>query len=104
MTKKSSSFDTGAKDDLESRLNDINKRLGRDVDGKEAEEVKKPVNSGMATGMRIASEFVSAIFVGAAIGYGIDWIFGIAPIAMIIFMMLGFAAGVLNVIRLTKDM
>ena len=102
--KKKEPFDLSAKDDLESRLNNINKRLGRDIDSEQGEEIKKPVNSGMANGMRIASEFISAIIVGAAIGYGIDWVFGIAPLAMIIFMMLGFVAGVLNVIRVTKEM
>jgi len=104
MKKKTDSFDTGAKDDLENRLNDINKRLGRDVNGEQAGEIKKPGNSGMAQGMRIASEFVSAILVGAAIGYAIDWIFGVAPFAMISFLLLGFVAGVLNVMRAAKEM
>ncbi len=104
MNKKRQSFDTSAKDDLESRLNDINRRHGRDVNGKQSDEIKKPDNAGMANGMRIASEFVSSIIVGAAIGYGIDWIFGVSPFAMILFMMLGFVAGILNVIRITKQM
>jgi ATP synthase protein I len=104
MTKKRQPFDTSAKDDLESRLNDLNKRHGRDVNGEQSDEIKKPDTSGMAQGMRIASEFVSAILVGAAIGYGIDWIFGVAPFAMISFMLLGFVAGVLNVVRAAKDM
>ncbi len=104
MTKKRQPFDTSAKDDLESRLNDLNKRHGRDVNGEQSDEIKKPDTSGMALGRRIASEFVSAILVGAAIGYGIDWIFGVAPFAMISFMLLGFVAGVLNVVRAAKDM
>ena len=104
MNKKTDSFDTGAKDDLENRLNDINRRLGRDVKDEQTGEIKKPGNSGMAQGMRIASEFVSAILVGAAIGYAIDWVFGVAPFAMISFLLLGFVAGVLNVMRAAKDM
>ncbi len=104
MNKKTDRLDVSSKDDLENRLNDINKRLGRDVNNDETGEVKKPGNSGMAQGMRIASEFVSAILVGAAIGYAIDWVFGIAPFAMISFLLLGFVAGVLNVMRAAKDM
>lgn len=104
MTKKPNTFDTSAKDDLESKLNDMNKRLGRNVNGGESEEIKKPVNSGMAQGMRIASEFVSAILVGAAIGYAIDWTFDIQPFAMISFLILGFVAGVLNVMRAANEM
>jgi len=104
MNKKSDQFDTSSKDDLENRLNDINKRLGRDVKGEQTGEIKKPGNSGMAMGMRIASEFVSAILVGAAIGYAIDWVFDLAPFAMISFLLLGFVAGVLNVMRVAKEM
>lgn len=104
MAKKPETFDKSAKDDLESRLNDMNKRLGRDIHGEQGVEIKKPGNSGMVMGMRIASEFVSAILVGAAIGYAIDWIFDIAPFAMISFLLLGFVAGVLNVMRAANEM
>ena len=104
MNKKTDPLDKSPRDDLENRLNNINKRLGRDVNKQEASEIKKPGNSGMAQGMRIASEFVSAILVGAAIGYAIDWFFDIAPFAMILFLLLGFVAGVLNVMRAAKDM
>lgn len=104
MSRKPETFDKGSKDDLESRLKDMNKRLGRDVDGKQEEKIKKPGNAGMAMGMRIASEFVSAILVGAAIGYAIDWVFDISPFVMIGFLLLGFVAGVLNVMRAAKEM
>lgn len=55
--------------------------------------------SGMAAGLRIASEFIAGVVVGALLGYGIDTLFGTRPFGMIIFLLLGFAAGVLNVIR-----
>ncbi|MEF2070504.1 AtpZ/AtpI family protein [Consotaella aegiceratis] len=58
-----------------------------------------PVMQGMAQGMRLASEFIGGIFVGGAIGYLIDRVAGTLPIALIVFLMLGFAAGVLNVVR-----
>jgi ATP synthase protein I len=37
--------------------------------------------------------------VGAAIGWGLDKLFGISPWGLIVFLLLGFAAGVLNVMR-----
>ncbi|KAA0972437.1 hypothetical protein FPY71_04930 [Aureimonas fodinaquatilis] len=55
--------------------------------------------SGMAAGLRIASEFIAGVVVGALIGYGIDTFFGTRPFGLIVFLLLGFAAGVLNVIR-----
>lgn len=60
--------------------------------------------SAVARGFRLASEFVAAIIVGAALGYGVDYLFGTAPWGLIILLLLGFAAGVLNVIRATAEM
>ena len=54
---------------------------------------------GVAQGLKIASEFVAGILVGAGIGYLIDQIAGTTPFGLIVFLMIGFAAGVLNVIR-----
>jgi len=54
---------------------------------------------GMAEGLKIASEFIAGVVVGVAIGYGIDQLFGTSPFGLIVFLLLGFAAGVLNVIR-----
>ncbi|WAJ30273.1 AtpZ/AtpI family protein [Antarcticirhabdus aurantiaca] len=55
--------------------------------------------AGMAQGLKIASEFVAGVLVGAGIGYLIDLGLGTAPFGLIIFLLFGFAAGVLNVLR-----
>ncbi|WP_083507781.1 AtpZ/AtpI family protein [Aureimonas frigidaquae] len=55
--------------------------------------------SGMAAGLRIASEFIAGVVVGALIGYGIDYAFDTRPFGLIVFLLLGFVAGVSNVIR-----
>ena len=60
--------------------------------------------SGANRAYRLASEFVAAIIVGAGLGYGIDVLFGTRPFAMIILLLLGFAAGVLNVVRAAAAM
>lgn len=54
---------------------------------------------GAAEGFKIASEFVAGVLVGTAIGFGIDRLAGTAPFGLIVFLMIGFAAGVLNVVR-----
>ncbi len=56
----------------------------------------------MSLGMRAGSEFVSAIVVGAGIGWGIDRLFGTNPLFLVLFFFIGVAAGVWNVIRLTS--
>lgn len=58
----------------------------------------------MGRGFRLASEFVAAIVVGAALGWGVDRIFGISPWGLIVLLLLGFAAGVLNVIRASAEL
>jgi ATP synthase protein I len=51
-------------------------------------------------GLRVGVELVSALVVAVAIGYGLSLIFGARPIFLAVFVMLGGAAGVLNVWRL----
>ena len=55
--------------------------------------------SGFARGFRLSSELVAGVLVGAAIGWLLDRWLGISPWGLIVFLMLGFAAGVLNVMR-----
>jgi ATP synthase protein I len=58
--------------------------------------------SGMSMGLRAGSEFVAAILVGGAIGWGLDWALKTKPAFTIVFFLLGVAAGVWNVIRATS--
>ena len=43
---------------------------------------------------RMVLELVTGMFLGLAIGYGLDVLFGTLPIFLVIFALLGFAAGV----------
>ena len=58
----------------------------------------------MGRAFRLASEFVAAILVGLGLGWGADALFGTTPWGLIILMLLGFAAGVLNVVRAAAEM
>ena len=58
-----------------------------------------PGFSGFGQAMKIGSEFVAGVIVGFVIGYTIDQLFGTSPWGMIVFLLLGFAAGVLNILR-----
>jgi ATP synthase protein I len=55
--------------------------------------------SAIARGFRLSTELVAGVLVGAALGWLIDRWLGISPWGMIVFLLLGFAAGVLNVMR-----
>lgn len=88
---------------FERRVSELNKKLGK-VRADKAAEAESHGGSavggrGMSYGLKIGSEFVGAILVGAAIGYGLDLLLGSKPWLMLLFFVLGFAAGVLNVMR-----
>lgn len=56
--------------------------------------------SALGLGMRVAVELVSALAFAVAIGWGLDRWLHTAPVFMALFVLLGGAAGVLNVWRL----
>jgi ATP synthase protein I len=55
--------------------------------------------AGYGQAFRLSSEFIAGIGVGAGLGWVIDRLLGTSPWGLIIFLLLGFAAGVLNVLR-----
>ena len=55
--------------------------------------------SALARGFRLSTELVAGVLVGAFIGWALDRWLGISPWGMIVFLLFGFAAGVVNVIR-----
>ncbi|MEM5502146.1 MULTISPECIES: ATP synthase subunit [Ahrensia] len=56
-------------------------------------------SAGWGAAVKISSEFISGVLVGAGIGYLIDKIAGTSPWGLIVFLLLGFAAGTFNVMR-----
>jgi ATP synthase protein I len=57
----------------------------------------------MGKAFTLASSFVAAILVGLGIGWGVDTLFHTTPWGMIVLLLLGFAAGVLNVVRTAAE-
>jgi ATP synthase protein I len=70
--------------------------------------VKRPKKvSGFSQGemaWRMVIELVTGMLLGMAIGYGLDWLAGTQPIFLVIFAMLGFAAGVKTMLGTAKQM
>ena len=56
--------------------------------------------SPLGIGLRVGIELVSALVVAVAIGWGLGYLYGGKPIFIAVFVLLGGAAGVLNVWRL----
>ena len=55
--------------------------------------------SAIARGFRLSTELVAGVVVGAVIGWLLDRWLGISPWGLIVFLLLGFAAGTLNAMR-----
>ena len=82
---------------FDARLKALNERRARE---RAAEErARGPADAGWGMGLKIASEFVAAVIVGAGLGYGLDAVAGTGPWGLIVLTGLGFAAAVLNVLR-----
>lgn len=55
-------------------------------------------------GARLGSEFIAAILVGTGLGYLLDLWLGTQPWIMLVMLLVGFAAGILNVTRSVAEM
>ena len=89
---------------LSARLQRLNEGLGqaRDLAGGPSDSSgaeRAATASGYAKGFRLSSELVAGVLVGAGLGWLIDRLLGVSPWGLIVFLLLGFAAGVLNVMR-----
>jgi ATP synthase protein I len=88
--------------DLASRIASA-KREQDLKDGRASRDASGDMSS-MARGMRIATEFIAAILVGTVIGYLIDLGLGTSPWGLLTLFMVGFAAGIRNVIRVVAEL
>ncbi len=85
---------------LDQRLSELrdNRKLRTDqperTSGEEAARA-----SAMARALRLSSELVTGVLVGAGIGWGIDRLLSTSPFGLIVFFLLGFVAGIVNVVR-----
>jgi len=97
--------DEGSRPSDDAALSARLKRLGARLDTSAGSPTRTdpapgPVDSSaMARGFRLSTELVAGVLVGAVIGWFLDRTLGISPWGLIVFVLLGFAAGVLNVIR-----
>ena len=105
------SSDSGDPDDeaatLRARLNRLSGELKGRAPLRPASEPKpepqsSSAGSAMSLGLRAGSEFVSAVIVGLGIGWVLDRALGTNPAFLIVFFLIGVAAGIWNVIRLTS--
>jgi ATP synthase protein I len=101
-TKGKDEEDQSKLGDISARLDDLSSRISAE----KRETVQRGRPSGQyqgasdySKGYRLASEFVAGVLVGAAVGYGLDRLFNTLPLFLIIFLLAGFGAGIVNMSR-----
>lgn len=94
--------------EFKRRASELGTRIGSVQAEKQAEiedqQDRANRSRGMAYGLRMSSELVAAILVGGFMGYMLDAWLGTRPWLFLVFMMLGFSAGILNILRAFKRM
>lgn len=88
-------------DDLSERRDQLNRTLEarRRQDDLAEHKARNSDNSGFGQALKLSTEFVAGVLVGAGIGWFLDQWLGTSPWGLIVFLLLGFVAGVLNVLR-----
>jgi ATP synthase protein I len=59
--------------------------------------------SAASQGWRMVIELVAGLGIGFGVGYGLDTLFGTMPIFLVLFILLGFAAGVRTMLRTAQE-
>jgi ATP synthase protein I len=92
-------------DRLRERLRELERKLGPGDDKRENlsdEEIGRR-SSALGKAFKISTELVAGVFVGGFIGWALDKAFG-THFLIVIFLLLGIAAGFVNVIRAARGM
>ncbi|KMO12579.1 ATP synthase protein I [Methylobacterium sp. ap11] len=91
-------------DDLSARL----KRLEMQIDRKRPAAAPDPSSrhdrgqpSSLGVAMRLSTEFVAGVLAGGLLGWGCDRLLGTKPWGLIVLLVLGFGAGIYNVMRVS---
>lgn len=84
------------------------KELGGKIDAIREARKPKPVAkggkyAGAGFGWRMTVDLVTGVCVGAAMGWGLDSLFGSKPLFLIVFILFGFAAGVRVMLKSAEE-
>ena len=90
---------------IRQRLDALEGKLAK-VEGRREPPPEDPEGRGKAMGqaLRLSTELVAGVAIGGFIGWALDRLFGTAPFLMVVFLFLGAAAGIMNVVRTANSM
>ena len=84
-------------------LQDLDVRLKAAKMKSDPERKMEDHHSGGHMAWRMVIELVTGIGIGFGIGYGLDVLFGTLPVFLVLFILLGFVAGVKTMLRTAQE-
>ncbi|WDR06538.1 AtpZ/AtpI family protein [Devosia rhodophyticola] len=93
---------SGVTNDLADRI--ASAKRDRNVKASQAAARTSGSSTNVGRAVRLGSEFIAAILVGTGIGFVLDQVLGTQPWIMLVMLLVGFAAGILNITRAVGDM
>ena len=90
------------RDEME-QLKALEDRIAKVKAAMEPPKAEQDHHSMAQIGWRMVIELVSGLGIGAAIGYGLDVLFGTLPVFLVLLTLLGFAAGVKTMMRSARE-
>lgn len=88
----------GSPDRLDTLKARIDAAQGRREDAERTQSAAAPP-SGLGVALRVSTELFAGVVVGGGLGWFLDRALGSSPIGLVIFILIGFAAGTMNLIR-----
>ena len=85
--------------DISTRLEIAKKKIKKDLQSHEGSNA-----ASLGKALKISTELVAAVAVGTIIGFILDNSFDTKPLLIILFLLIGVAAGILNVFRSAAKM
>ena len=90
--------------DRKARLDALERKLSEKRVKEEPKRHQDDHHSQAHMAWRMVIELVVGLMIGFGIGFGLDTVFGTLPWFLIIFTLLGFAAGINSMMRSAKEM
>ena len=88
------------KDRISEKIGEFQKKYNQ----KSINENDNAKSSAFGLAMRITTDLMSGVIIGGIMGWSFDKLFGTSPWLLIVFFILGVAAGISNVIRTANKM
>src|SRR5271165_6064324 len=95
-------------DRLKKRLHELERKLDVENGGREREvmsdEERNRRGSALGKAFQLSTELVAGVFVGGLLGWLLDRWLKTLPLFLVVFLLLGIAAGILNAVREARRM